>query len=101
MNRTLEPPSKNRSPALNEILLDYLRTIDSHSWPGIDGLTLDVVLESYARLADSGQVPGKSELLRQHPELAAELEALFAKPELPPNRPASPDVSPLYFEHTD
>ena len=69
----------SRSAALNDILLDHLRTIDPHAWPGIDGLTLDVVLDSYSQAALAGQVPGKSELLPgQHPELAAELETLFA-----------------------
>jgi hypothetical protein len=101
MNGTLESSARSHSSALNAILLEYLRSIDPHSWPGIDGLTLDVVLESYARLAAVGQVPGKCALLSQHPELAAELDALFAKPELPANCPACPDVSPLYFEHTD
>lgn len=91
----------SRSSALNEILLDHLRRIDPHSWPGIDGLTVDVVLESYVRVAMTGQVPGKNELLRQHPELAAELDVLFATPEPATNRSADAVVSPLYFEHTD
>ena len=91
----------SRSAALNEILLDHLRTIEAHVWPGIDGLTLEVVLDCYAQAASAGQVPGKNELLRQHPELATELEALFAKAEPLPRRAADPVVSPLYFEHTD
>ena len=90
-----------RSAALNEILLAHLRTIDPHSWPGIDGLTLDVVLDSYSQAALAGQVPGKDELLHQHPELAAELETLFAQPDPVSKRRADPVISPLYFEHTD
>lgn len=86
---------------LNEILLGHLRTIDSHSWPGSDGLTLDVVLDSYRQAALTGHVPGKDELLLRHPELAAELEAFFAKPEPLLKRLSDPDISPLYFEHTD
>lgn len=91
----------SHNSALDEILLDYLRTIDPHWWPGIDGLTLDVVLESYSRAATDGQVPGKHDLLSRHPELARELEALFATTESVPNRAVGPAVSPLYFEHTD
>ena len=91
----------SRSAALNEILLDHLRRVDPHAWPGLDGLTLDVVLESYARVAAGGQAPGKNELLHRHPELTAELEILFATPEPAPGHPADPVVSPLYFEHTD
>jgi hypothetical protein len=101
MNDVLKQPAVNRSSVLNEILLEHLRRIDSPAWPGMDGLTLAIVLESYCQAARAGQVPGKDELLRQHPELAAELDGLFAKPEPPPKIPADPVVSPLYFEHTD
>ena len=101
MNGILEARPMTRNPALNDILLGYLQTIDSHAWPGIDGLTLKVVLDSYSQAALAGQVPGKIELLRRHPELAADLEALFAQPEPAPKRPADPAISPLYFEHTD
>jgi hypothetical protein len=66
------------SPVLSEILLDHLRTIDPHFWPGTDGLTLQLVLDSYFQAEVAGQVPGKTELLRQHPELAAELREFFA-----------------------
>jgi hypothetical protein len=101
MNGVLEHRPMSRSAALNEILLDYLRRIDPHAWPGIDGLTLDIVLESYARVAVAGQVPGKNELLRQHPDLAEELEAVFAPNTSVTSRAADPAISPLYFEHTD
>jgi len=101
MMRTSELPSMARSVALNEILLSHLRTIDAHAWPGIDGLTLDVVLDSYTQAALCGQVPGKDELLSRHPELAAELEALFAKTEPAPSGRRDPVISPLHFEHTD
>jgi hypothetical protein len=101
MNGVLEQRHMSRSAPLNEILLAHLETIDPQRWPGIDCLTLDVVLESYPHAATAGQVPGKNELLHRHPELAAELEAFFAKPEFAPKRPADRVVSPLYFEHTD
>src|SRR5262245_61710230 len=101
MNGILEQPAMGRSSALNAVLLDYLQAIDPHAWPGSDGLTLDVVLESYSRAAAAGQVPGKEALLRRHPELKSELEVLFAQPGPRPDRSADPGVSPLYFEHTD
>ena len=91
----------SRSAALNEILLDHLRTIEAHVWPGIDGLTLDVVLGSYVQAALAGQVPNKDELLQLHPELAAELDVLFAHLEPVLKRHADPQISPLYYEHTD
>jgi hypothetical protein len=87
----------NRNVALSEILLAHLRIIDPHWWPGADGLTLDVVLKSYAQMVIAGQVPGKYELLRLHRELAAELEAFFDKPEFAPTRREDPVVSPLHF----
>lgn len=93
--------SVSRRSDLNEILIEYLRTIDPHAWPGTDGLTLDVMLESYSRAASVGQVPGKDELLRQHPELAPELESLFAGPASLPHSSAGPVISPLYSERTD
>ena len=101
MNGILEQPLMRRSAALNEILLDHLRTIDTHSWPGNDGLTLDVVLDSYVQAALAGQVPGKYELLHRYPELTAELEVLFAQTDPDSKRRANPVISPLYFEHTD
>ncbi|MSR58533.1 MAG: hypothetical protein EXS05_12905 [Planctomycetaceae bacterium] len=101
MNGVLEQHPMSLNSALNEILLGNLRTIDPHDWPGVDGLTLDIVLGSYYQAAVAGQVPGKNELLRRHPEFAADLEILFAQPEPAPKRPADPVVSPLYFEHTD
>jgi hypothetical protein len=63
---------------MDEILLEYLHSIDPHWWPGMDGLTLDVVLDCYCRAARAGHVPGKDELLRLHPEFAEDLAVLFA-----------------------
>ena len=94
-------PRLRHSAPLSEILLAHLQTIDPHQWPGIDCLTLDVVLESYTRVAAAGQVPGKDDLLHHHPELAAELEAFFAEPRFAPKRPQDRLISPLYFEQTD
>lgn len=100
MNGILEPFPMSRGSVLNEILLGYLQAIDSHSWPGIDGLTVDVVLKSYCRAAAAGVVPGKNELLHRHPEWTAELDALFSEQE-PLPAPSDPVASPLYFEQTD
>ncbi len=101
MNAIADQPSASRIATLNEMLLDHLRKIDPHACPGIDGLTLDVVLASYARLAAAGHVPGKAELLLSHPDLTAELEALFATTKSAPSGCPDPVISPLYFEHTD
>ena len=83
MNGILEQLPMTRQAMLNEILLGHLRMMDANFWPGIDGLTLDVVLACYTRAAAAGHVPGKEELLRRHPELAAELEAFFAASQPP------------------
>ncbi len=89
------------NPALNEVLLGRLRTIDPQFWPGIDGLTLDIVLDSYCQAAVAGQVPGKNELLHEHPDLAAELDALFAGSWPSPKPDSQSAIPPLYFKHTD
>jgi hypothetical protein len=78
MNAVLDQPPTTRNPALREILLDHLRTTKANFWHGIDGLTLEDALNSYCEAAADGQVPGKEELLCQHPELAEELELFFA-----------------------
>ena len=81
--------------ALHEILLGYLRQMDSHSWPGIDGLTLEVVLACYARSAAAGDVPGKEQLLRQYPELADEIQAFFAASSSSATAPPEEQGSPI------
>jgi hypothetical protein len=101
VNGVLEQIPMNGNPALNAILLDYLRAMDAHFWPGIDGLTLDVVLDSYCLAAAAGHVPGKDELLCRHPELAGAIAALFAEGSVPPRPDSQPTVPPLYYEHTD
>jgi len=66
-------------PCLQTILLDRLRRIDTHYWPGADGLTINVALENYPEAAAAGHVPGLSELASNYPELRQELEKLFGR----------------------
>jgi hypothetical protein len=101
MNEVPEQLPMNSNSALYAILLEHLQSIYPVARPGVDGLTLDVVLESYFQAAVAGQVPDKCDLLHLYPEFAAELEALFAKPETAPSDFSDPVLSPLYFEHTD
>src|SRR5262249_5705728 len=39
---------------------------------------LQTILQGYLQAVDAGQAPDQAELLRKHPEFAAELEAFFA-----------------------
>jgi hypothetical protein len=77
MNGAVKQFPMSCNPALRDMLLDHLRTTKANFWHGIDGLTLDDALNSYCEAAVAGQVPGKEQLLCQHPELAAELETFF------------------------
>jgi hypothetical protein len=65
---------------LHDILLNQLRLIDAHFWPGADGLTIDAVLAGYSQAAAAGQVPGLIELTGTYPELTAELAEVFSQP---------------------
>src|SRR4029453_17288771 len=101
MNGILEHIPISGNPALNAILLAHLRAMDAHFWPGIDGLTLDVVLDMYCLAAAAAQVPGKEALLQRHPELAEAIEAFFAGCAKAVRQESQPLIAPLYFEHTD
>jgi len=101
MNGLLEHPAMTCDPALKAILLGYLQSMDVHFWPGIDGLTLDVVLDSYCLAATAGHVPGKDELLRLHPELESAIEDFYAGCAVLEREESRPAVPPLYYEHTD
>jgi hypothetical protein len=101
MNGVLEQLPMTPNPALNAILLGHLRSMDTHFWPGIDGLTLSVVLDSYCQAAAAGHVPGKEELLQRYPALADAISALFAGCADTARQESLQLLPPLYFEHTD
>jgi len=101
MSGILEHFPMSRNPELNAILLGHLRAMDAHFWPGIDGLTLDVVLDCYCQAAAAGHVPGKEELLNRHPELAEAIAAIFAEIPNTSRQESQPTVPPLFYEHTD
>jgi hypothetical protein len=63
---------------LREILLGYLQGAQVSAWPGVDGLTLEDVLDRYPEAVAQGQVPDWQELLRRHPELGPALHAWLA-----------------------
>lgn len=77
MNGIQEELPRTGHPALSEILLDPLQMAWVHFSPGIDGLTVDAVLDFNSRAAAAGWVPNKEELLRQSLQLPAELEAFL------------------------
>jgi hypothetical protein len=68
-----------RKAAVQKLLLGYLQAAVVPLWPGTDGLTLQDALLSYPQAAAAGRAPDLRQLLRKHPELAAELTALFAE----------------------
>jgi hypothetical protein len=60
-----------------EVLLSCLRAADLPFWPGTDGLTVDEVLATYPQSAADGRVPGRLELVRRHPDLGDNFDALL------------------------
>jgi hypothetical protein len=78
MNSVLEELPMICHPALSEILLDRLQIAWAQISPGIDGLTVDAVLDFNSRAAAAGQVPNKEELLHRYPQLSPELEVFLA-----------------------
>ena len=63
---------------LREILLGYLQASKVSAWPGGDGLTVEDVVACYPEAVAGGEVPDWQQLLRQHPELEAELHTWLA-----------------------
>jgi hypothetical protein len=64
---------------LQETLLGYLHATGVGSWPGVDGLTVDDVVAGYPQAVAAGSVPDWQQLLREHPDLDAELHRWLAK----------------------
>ena len=58
-------------------LLERLQALGPGDFPGVDGMTADDALHCYRTLAARQRVPGREELLRDHPEWAERLNALF------------------------
>ena len=92
MNSVLEELPMACHPALREILLDHLQKAWAHISPGVDGLSVDDVLDFYSQAADAGHVPDKEELLRQYRQLAMDLEEFFTPFQLRAEQVASGQV---------
>jgi hypothetical protein len=69
--------AESRRRQVREVLLLHFQA-RGPLWPGADALTMQEILDNYPAFAAAGRVPGKEELLRRFPELAAELEAFFS-----------------------
>jgi hypothetical protein len=75
--------------ALRQVLMDYLQTGRVVAWPGVDGFTVDDILNCYPQAIAAGAVPDWEELRRRHPELIGEIQSLLTlkgwfKTRLPP-----------------
>ena len=89
-------PPASCDPELKAILLD-----EAHLLPGVDGMTLDDVLESYSRAAAAGYVSGKEQLLQRHPRLTNAVEAFFAESAARARRQSPPIIPRLDDEYQD
>ena len=62
---------------LRDILLDYLQAGTVVVWPGVDGFTIDDVLNCYPQAVAAGEVPDWQELRLRYPDLTAELQGFL------------------------
>lgn len=65
------------SPRLREVFLEYLRDAQVPLCPGVDGLTVDDMLDCYAILMKKGVVPNWEQLIENHPDLTKEIGMFF------------------------
>ena len=75
-NATVER-SRLDDAAVVRALLARLQALSPGEFPGVDGMTADDALHCYRMLAARHRVPDREELLRDHPEWAEPLNALF------------------------
>jgi hypothetical protein len=69
--------SEVRWRRLQELLLGHLRAANIPEWPGVDGVTLEVVLRTYPQGVADGRVPSPAQLLAEHPDLERQLAIFF------------------------
>jgi hypothetical protein len=78
---------------LRQILLEHLAHVSPQHLPGVDGRTAAEVLRDYDRLAVRAIVPDRAELLRQHPQLAGEVESFFSEVSRPQKEGPPPSLN--------
>jgi hypothetical protein len=80
-----DKPTETSAAARNlrQVLVAYLQRARLVAlWPGADGLTIEDILDFYPKAVVAGEVPDWQQLLREHPELEAEIHAWRAGKEL-------------------
>ena len=59
---------------VQDLLVGYLQEKAADLWPGGDGLTVEDLVREYPGAVAAGLVPGRRQLVREHPELTSGLE---------------------------